>query len=163
MDDTLRLQGHDHGLESHTSSKQLPFQPIKSSEPGASATIYMLMSISFMAPYKDLSFEELRLQEYAEQPLERLRSALAVEGVDGAVLQEAKTLLATKPLQTAMEQREVVRLRAAIEVAEGNADVDRAIVEVSKCAHAGTCADMQDSSRNFLMEKNIRGNTRNFS
>ena len=85
-----------------------------------------------MAPYKDLSFEELRLQEYAEQTLERLRSALAVEGVDGAVLQEAKTLLATKPLQTAMEQREVVRLRAAIEVAEREVAVDRAIVEVSK-------------------------------
>ena len=133
MDDTLRLQGHDHGLESHIRTKQLPFQPIKSSEPRASAKIDMLMSISAMAPYKDLSFEELRLQEYAEQTLERLRSALAVEGVDGAVLQEAKTLLATKPLQTAMEQREVAVLKKAIEVAEREVAVDRTVVEVSGC------------------------------
>ena len=108
-----------------------------------------------------------RTRECVGGALAMLKTTIATaeeaEGVDGAVLQEAKTLLVTQPLRKAMEQREVVRLRAAIEVAEGNADVDRAIVEVSKCAHAGTRADMQDSSRNFLMEKNIRGNTRNFS
>ena len=83
-----------------------------------------------------------RTREGAGGALTTLKSAIATaeaeEGVDGAMLQEAKTLLATKPLQTAMEQREVAGLSVAIEVAEGNADVDRAIVEVSECAHAGT-------------------------
>ena len=119
-----------------------------------------------------LATEQLReamdgAREGAGGALTTLKSAIATaeaaEGVDGAMLQEAKTLLAPMPLRKAMEQREVAGLKTAIEVAEGNADVDRAIVEVSKCAHAGTRADMQDSSRNFLMEKNIRGNTRNFS
>ena len=64
-------------------------------------------------------------------------TAEAAEGVDGAMLQEAKTLLATQPLQTAMAQRDVATLRTAIEVAEGNADVDRAVVEVSGCAAYG--------------------------
>ena len=58
-------------------------------------------------------------------------TAEAAEGVDEAMLQEAKTLLATQPRQTAMAQRDVATLRTAIEVAEGNADVDRAVVEVS--------------------------------
>ena len=68
-------------------------------------------------------------------PLATLKSAIAIaaaEGVDGAMLQEAKTLLATKQLQTAMEQREVAGLRAAIEVAEREVAVDRTVVEVSK-------------------------------
>ena len=68
-------------------------------------------------------------------PLGVLKSAIATaeaeEGVDGAMLQEAMILLATKPLQMAMEQREVAVLRAAIEVAEGEVAVDRTVVEVS--------------------------------
>ena len=61
---------------------------------------------------------------------------LDAEGVDGAMLEEATILLATKPLQTAMEQRQVAELKVAglkkaIEVAEGTVDVDRAVVEVS--------------------------------
>ena len=136
MEDTRRLQGHGDGLVQNASTERPSFQPTQSSESGASARVDMLMSISAMAPHNDVSFEELRLREYAEQPLERLRSALAqaVEGVDEAMVQEAKTLLATKPLQTAMARREVAWLRAAIEVAEGNADVDRAVVEVSGCS-----------------------------
>ena len=74
-------------------------------------------------------------------PLAALKSAIATaeaaEGVDEAMLQEAKTLLATQPLQTAMAQRDVATLRTAIEVAEGNADVDRAVVEVRGCAAYG--------------------------
>ena len=70
-------------------------------------------------------------------PLATLKSAIvtagAAEGADGAMLQEAKTLLATKPLQTAMEQRQVAGLRVAIEVAEGEVAVDRTVVEVSGC------------------------------
>ena len=57
----------------------------------------------------------------------------AAKGVDGAMIQEAKTLLATKPLRTAMARRDVAQLRAAIEVAEGEEDVDGAVVEVSGC------------------------------
>ena len=49
------------------------------------------------------------------------------------MIQEAKTLLATKPLQTAMARRDVAQLRAAIEVVEGEEDVDGAVVEVSGC------------------------------
>ena len=56
----------------------------------------------------------------------------AAKGVDGAMIQEAKTLLATQPLRTAMTQREVAGLRAAIEVAEREVAVDRTVVEVSK-------------------------------
>ena len=55
----------------------------------------------------------------------------AAKGVDGAMIQEAKTLLATQPLRTAMTQREVAGLRAAIEVAEREVAVDRTVVEVS--------------------------------
>ena len=49
------------------------------------------------------------------------------------MIQEAKTLLATKPLRTAMARRDVAQLRAAIEVVEGEEDVDGAVVEVSGC------------------------------
>ena len=70
-------------------------------------------------------------------PLVALKSAIATaeaaDGVDEALIEEAKTLHATQPLQTAMARRDVAKLRAAIEVAEGNADVDRAVVEVSGC------------------------------
>ena len=62
-----------------------------------------------------------------------IATAEAAEGVDGAMIQEAKTLLATKPLRTAMARRDVAQLRAAIEVAEGEVDVDGAVVEVSGC------------------------------
>ena len=62
-----------------------------------------------------------------------IATAEAAEGVDLAMIQEAKTLLATKPLQTAMARRDVAQLRAAIEVAEGEEDVDGAVVEVSGC------------------------------
>ena len=136
MEDTRRLQDHGDGLVQNASTERPSFQPTQSSASGASATVDMLTSISAMAPYKDVSFEELRLREYAEQPLERLQSALAqaVEGVDEALIEEAKTLLATQSLQKAMARRDVAKLRAAIEVAEGNADVDRAVVEVSGCA-----------------------------
>ena len=68
-------------------------------------------------------------------PLGALKSAIATveaaDGVDEALIEEAKTLHATQPLQTAMVQRDVAKLRAAIKAAEGNADVDRAVVEVS--------------------------------
>ena len=78
-----------------------------------------------------------RTREGAGGALTTLKSAIATaeaaEGVDGAMLQEAMILLATKPLQTAMEQREVAVLRAAIEVAEGEVAVDRTVVEVSGC------------------------------
>ena len=70
-------------------------------------------------------------------PLATLKSAIATaeaaEGVDGAMLQEAMILLATKPVQMAMEQRKVAGLKAAIEVAEGEVAVDRTVVEVSGC------------------------------
>ena len=72
-----------------------------------------------------------------------LKSAIALaeaaDGVDLAMIQEAKTLLATKPLQTAMARRDVAQLRAAIAVAEGEGDVDGAVVEVSGCGQR-TCA-----------------------
>ena len=78
-----------------------------------------------------------RTREGAGGALTTLKSAIATaeaeEGVDGAMLQEAMILLATKPLQTAMEQRQVAGLRAAIEVAEGEVAVDRTVVEVSGC------------------------------
>ena len=71
-------------------------------------------------------------------PLATLKSAIATAeagaGVDEALIQEAKTLHATQSLQTAMSRRDVAKLRAAIEVAEVNTDVDRAVVEVSGCA-----------------------------
>ena len=64
-------------------------------------------------------------------PLATLKSAIAtaqaVGTVDEAMLKEAKMLLATR----SMERRGVTGLRAAIEVAEGTVDVDRAVVEVS--------------------------------
>ena len=76
-----------------------------------------------------------RTREGAGGALTTLKSAIATaeaaEGVDGAMLQEAKTLLATKPLETAMEQREVAGLRATIGVAEREVAVDRTVVEVS--------------------------------
>ena len=76
-----------------------------------------------------------RTREGAGGALTTLKSAIATaeaaEGVDGAMLQEAKTLLVTKQLQTAMERREVAGLKAAIEVAEGEVAVDRTVVEVS--------------------------------
>ena len=80
-------------------------------------------------------------REGGEGALAALQSAIATsetaEGVDGgvggAMLQDAKTLLATQPLRKAMERREVVGLRAAIDVAEGNVDVDGAVVKVSGC------------------------------
>ena len=78
-----------------------------------------------------------RTREGAGGALTTLKSAIATaeaaEGVDGAMLQEAKTLLATKPLETAMEQREVAGLRATIGVAEREVAVDRTVVEVSGC------------------------------
>ena len=74
---------------------------------------------------------------FGRGPLGMLESAIATaeaaEGVDGAMLQEAMLLLATKPLQMAMEQRQVAGLKAAIEVAEGEVAVDRTVVEVSGC------------------------------
>ena len=74
-------------------------------------------------------------------PLGALKSAIATaeaaEGVDEALIEEAKTLHAAQSLQTAMAGRDVAKLRTAIEVAEGNADVDRAVVEVSGCAAYG--------------------------
>ena len=57
-------------------------------------------------------------------------TAEAADGVDKTLIEEAKTLHATQPLQTAMARRDVANLGAAIEVAEGNADVDWAVVEV---------------------------------
>ena len=47
-----------------------------------------------------------------------------------AVIQEAKVLLATQSLRAAMERRDVAELRAAIVAAEGEAEVDVALVEV---------------------------------
>ena len=76
-----------------------------------------------------------RTREGAGGALTTLKSAIATaeaaEGVDGAMLQEAMILLATKPLQMAMEQRQVAGLKKAIEVAEGEVAVDRTVVEVS--------------------------------
>ena len=82
-----------------------------------------------------------RASEGGGSALTALQSAIATaeaaDGVDEALIEEAKTLHATQPLQTAMARRDVAKLRAAIEVAEGNADVDRAVVEVSGCAAYG--------------------------
>ena len=64
-------------------------------------------------------------------------TAEAADGVDKTLIEEAKTLHATQPLQTAMARRDVANLGAAIEVTEGNADVDRAVVEVRGCAAYG--------------------------
>ena len=76
-----------------------------------------------------------RTREGAGGALTTLKSAIATaeaeEGVDGAMLQEAMILLATKPLQMAMERRKVAGLKKAIEVAEGEVAVDRTVVEVS--------------------------------
>ena len=52
--------------------------------------------------------------------------------VDATVIQEAKILLATQSLRAAMERRDVVGLRTAIAVAEGEAGADGAIIEVSR-------------------------------
>ena len=57
--------------------------------------------------------------------------AEAADGVDKTLIEEAKTLHATQPLQTAMAQRQVAGLKKAIEVAEGEVAVDRTVVEVS--------------------------------
>ena len=67
--------------------------------------------------------------------LSALKSAIATaeaEGVvDATVIQEAKVLLATQPLRAAMErQRDVAGLRAAITVAEGEAEAGAAVIEV---------------------------------
>ena len=68
-------------------------------------------------------------------PLAALKSAISTAErenvVDGALIQEAKVLLATQPLRNAMERRDVARLRAAIVAAEWMAEVDVAVVEVS--------------------------------
>ena len=68
-------------------------------------------------------------------PLSALKLAIAraeAEGVvDVTVIQEAKVLLATQPLCAAMERHDVVGLRTAIAVAEGEEEADRAIIEVS--------------------------------
>ena len=53
------------------------------------------------------------------------------ETVDATVIQEAKVLLATQPLRAAMERRDVAGLRTAIAVAEGEAEVDEAMIKVS--------------------------------
>ena len=68
-------------------------------------------------------------------PLAALKSAISTAErenvVDGAMIQEAKVLLATQTLRNAMERRDVAGLRAAIVAAEGEAEVDVAVVEVS--------------------------------
>ena len=53
------------------------------------------------------------------------------------LVQEAKSLLATQLLRAAMERRDVAGLRAAITVAEGEVEADRAIIEVSGAHHRG--------------------------
>ena len=72
-------------------------------------------------------------------PLLVLKSAIATaegEGVvDVEVIREAKVLLATQPLCAAMERRDVAGLRAAITVAEGEAEADLAVIEVSGAHH----------------------------
>ena len=52
-----------------------------------------------------------------------------------ALVQEAKTLLATQPLRAAIERRDVAGLKAAITVAEGEAEADPAVIEVSEGHH----------------------------
>ena len=49
------------------------------------------------------------------------------------LLQKLHQKYLEKPLQTAMEQREVAVLKKAIEVAEREVAVDRTVVEVSGC------------------------------
>ena len=80
-------------------------------------------------------------------PLAALKSAISTAErenlVDGAVIQEAKVLLATQPLRNAMERRDVAGLRAAIVAVEGEAEVDVAVVEVSvgkRCMGSATRA-----------------------
>ena len=51
--------------------------------------------------------------------------------VDTEVIKEAKVLLATQPLRSAMKQRDVAGLRSAIPVAEAEAEADRATIEAS--------------------------------
>ena len=69
------------------------------------------------------------------EPFAALKSAISTAEcenvVDGALIQEAKVLLATQLLRNAMERRDVAGLRAAIVAAEGEAEVDVAVVEVS--------------------------------
>ena len=76
-----------------------------------------------------------RIEVLRDLPLAALQSAIATaeaEGmVDATVIQEAKILLATQPLRAAMERRDVAGLRVAIAVADGEAEADRAIIEVS--------------------------------
>ena len=68
-------------------------------------------------------------------PLAALKSAISTAErenvVDGALIQEAKVVLATQPLRNAMERRDVAGLRVAIVAAEGKAEVDAALVKVS--------------------------------
>ena len=70
-----------------------------------------------------------------------LKSAIAKAEAEGlvptALVQEAKTLLATQPLRAAIEWRHVAGLRVAITVAEGEAEADPAIIEVSRAHHSG--------------------------
>ena len=81
-----------------------------------------------------------------DRALATLQSAITTaegaEGVEEVVIQEAKTLLATQPLHAAIARREVAGLAAAIEAADGVADVDPAVVEVSgegDCERRGWC------------------------
>ena len=71
--------------------------------------------------------------------LSTLRSNIATAEADGVVdaevIREAKVLLATQPLHTAMERRDVAGLKAAITVAEGEAEADLAVIEVSGAHH----------------------------
>ena len=83
-------------------------------------------------------------------------TAEATDGVDKTLIEEAKTLHATQPLQTAMAGRDVAKLRAAIEVAEGNADVDRTVVEVSGCWHTDSHDTHLFKSRIHCLYMDIR-------
>ena len=74
-------------------------------------------------------------------PLPALKSAIATAEGEGVVnvevIQEAKVLLATQPLRAAIERRDVARLKAAITVAEGEAEADPAVIEVSEAHRRG--------------------------
>ena len=69
------------------------------------------------------------------QKVSMLKSAIATaegEGVvDAEVIKEAKVLLARQMLRSATERRDVAGLRAAITVAESEAEADRATIEAS--------------------------------
>jgi len=70
-----------------------------------------------------------------------LKPAIAKAEAEGlvptALVQEAKTLLATQPLRAAIERRDVAGLKAAITVAEGEAEADPAVIEVSEAHRRG--------------------------